>query len=199
MAFNNFHLIFLASLVAISLTLVIVGGSISAWCVKVGHRFECHSLFHSQENFSCLFKLLPTGVIFCLIISLLMFVILITIQAKKEYQIATRFINILVLSIAIILIMIVLLQWFHPPSHASKNIVIAIVSGKTANGSEQIVFSSISSKDPAYVQALEAQRRSIATHRYNLNHGPNLFFASFVLLLFTLIVFIIMHRVKDFI
>jgi hypothetical protein len=200
MALKYIHLIGLASLVVISLILVIIGGSISAWCVKVGHRFECHSLFHSNENFSCLFKLIPTGVIICLSLSFLMFIILILIHnAKKEYQFVARFINILVLSIAIILIMIVLLQWFHPPSYLSKNIIIATVSDTNGNSSHrQVVFSKISSKDPLYLSALEARQRSIATYRYNLNHGPNLFFASFILLLFTLIVFIIVHRINEF-
>jgi amino acid transporter len=199
MGFNNFHLIFLASLVAISLSLIIIGGSISAWCIKVGDRFECHSLFYSHDNFSCLFKLIPTGIIFCLIISLFMFMILIIVNAKKEYQLITRFVNILVLSIAIVLIMIVLLQWFHPPLHASKNILIATVSGKNENNSGQTVFSSISSKDPLYLQAFEAQRRSTAIHHYNINHGPNLFFATFILLLLTLVVFVIVHRVNELI
>jgi hypothetical protein len=199
MGLNKIHLIVLASLVVISLSLIIIGGSISAWCIKIGNRFECHSLFYSNDNFSCLFKLIPTGIIFCLIISLLMFSILIIIHIKKEYQLITKFINILVLSMAIILIMIVLLQWFHPPLHSSKNILIATILGKTANNSGEILFSKISSKDPLYLQALEAQGRSIATYRYNINHGPNLFFASFILLLLTLLIFVILHRVNDFI
>jgi hypothetical protein len=141
MGLNKIHLIVLASLVVISLSLIIIGGSISAWCIKIGNRFECHSLFYSNDNFSCLFKLIPTGIIFCLIISLLMFSILIIIHIKKEYQLITKFINILVLSMAIILIMIVLLQWFHPPLHSSKNILIATILGKTANNSGEILFS----------------------------------------------------------
>jgi len=196
MALNNIHLIVLASLTAISLVLIIVGGSISAWCIKVGNRFECHSLFHSNDNFSCIFKLIPTGIIFCLIISLFMFIILIIIRARKEYQLVTRFVNILVLSIAIILIMIVLLQWFHPPSNSSKNILIARISGKTENNSEPIVFGTISSDNPLYLQALEVQRQSIVTHRYNINHGPNLFFSSFIILLIVLLAFIILHRAE---
>jgi hypothetical protein len=199
MALKYLHLIGLASLVGISLTLVIIGGSISAWCVKVGHRLECHSLFHSNENFSCHFKLIPTGIIICLSFSLLMFIILILIRhAKKEYQLVAKFVNILVLSLAIILIMIVLLQWFHPPLHGSKNIIIATVSD--GNGSNRhVVFSRISSKDPLYLPALEARQRSMGTsYRYNVNHGPNLFFASFILLLFTLIIFVIVHQINEF-
>jgi hypothetical protein len=196
MGLSNFHLIFLASLVAISLVLVITGGSLSAWCIKYGHRFECHSLFHSDENFSCLFKLLPTGIIICLIISLIMFMILIIIHAKKEYQLVTRFVNIIVLSIAIILILIVLLQWFHPPSYSLKNILI----GKTLeNKTADIEFTSVSQKDPLYFQALEAKQRTIVTYRYNINHGPNLFFASFIILLIALLAFVIVHRVNEFI
>jgi hypothetical protein len=127
-----------------------------------------------------------------------MFLILIIIRnAKKEYQLVARFLNILVLSLAIILIMIVLLQWFHSPSHQPKNIIIATVSD--GNGTERhVVFSRISSKDPLYLPALEARQRSIATYRYNINHGPNLFFASFILLLFALIVFVIVHRINEF-
>lgn len=196
MNLNKIHLIGLASLVGISLSLVIIGGTISAWCIKVGSRYECESLFYSDENFSCLFKLFPAGIILCLIISLIMFIMLIIINAGKEYQFVARLVNIFVLSLAIIFIMIILLQWFHPPLHSSKNIIIATMIG---NNTEQISFSKISSKDPLYLPALEAQKRSTATHRYNLNHGPNLFFASFVLLLFTLLIFVIIHRVNEFI
>jgi hypothetical protein len=199
MSLSTIHLIVLASLVAISLSLIIIGGSLSAWCIKVGNRYECYSLFHSNDNFSCLFKLIPSGIIFCLIISLLMFMILIIINVKKEYQLVTRFVNILVLSIAIVLIMIVLLQWFHPPSHSSKSILIATMSGKNGNNSGDIVFSKITSKDPFYLQAYEAQKRAISTYHYNINHGPNLYFASFIILLFSLLVFVIVHRVNEFI
>ena len=200
MALKYLHLIGLAIVVGISLSLVIVGGSIPAWCLKVGQIVECHSLFHSNDNFSCLFKLLPAGVIICLSFSLLMFILLMIIRnAKKEYQLVARFVNILVLSIAIVLIMIVLLQWFHPPSHHSKSIIIATIS--EGNGTERhVVFSRITSKDPLYLPALEAQarQRSMA-NRYNINHGPNLFFASFILLLFTLITFVIVHRINEFV
>jgi len=199
MGLNKIHLIALASLVAISLSLIIIGGTISAWCIKIGNRLECHSLFYSNDKFSCLFKLIPAGIIFCLSISLLMFIILIIIHLKKEYQLIIKFINILVLSMAIILIMIVLLQWFHPPSYSSKNILIARMIGKTANSSGEILFSKITSKDPLYLQALEAQGRVIPPYRYNINHGPNLFFASFIILLFILLVFVILHRVNDLI
>ena len=197
MGLNKIHLIFLASLVAISLTLIIVGGSLSAWCIKLGNRFECHSLFHSNENFSCLFKLIPTGIILCLSISLIMFIILIIIHAKKEYHIVTRFVNILVLSIAIVFILIVLLQWFHPPSYSSKKILIGIIpNNKTSN---ETIIRSIASNDSLYYQILEAKQRTIVTYRYNLNHGPNLFFASFIILLIALLAFVIVHRVNEFI
>lgn len=198
MILNNIHLISLASLTAISLILIIVGGSLSAWCIKVGNRFECHSLFYSNDNFSCLFKLLPAGIIFCLIISIFMFIILITIHPKKEYQLATRFVNILVLSIAIVLIMIILLQWFHPSSDASKTILIATISRKSGTSEDHIDFARITSKDSLYLPALEARRQSMVTHRYNINHGPNLFFASFILLLIALIAFVILHRAEFF-
>ena len=199
MPLKYLHLIGLASLVGISLALVIIGGSISAWCTKVGQRFECHSLFHSNENFSCQFKLLPAGVIICLSFSLLMFVILILIRnAKKEYQLAGRFVNILALSFAIVLIMIVLLQWFHPPSQSSKSIIIATISEEN-NSTRHVVFSRISSKDPLYLPALEARQHSTAKHRHSVNHGPNLFFAALILLLFTLIAFVILHRINEFV
>ncbi|CAF1317520.1 unnamed protein product [Adineta ricciae] len=192
----NLRLISLAGFTAIALALIITGGWISAWCIKVGDRFECYSLFQSDHTFSCLFKLIPTGIILCLIVSLLMFLILIIIQAKKEYQLVTRFVNILVLSIAIILIMIVLLQWFHLPTHTSKNIIIARIVGQTANHTGELVFGTISSNDPLYLAASDAQRQAFVSSRYNLNHGPNLFFASFVILLITLLAFVILHHIE---
>lgn len=192
----NYPLIVLAALTAIALTLVVVGGSISAWCLKAGAQFECYSLLHSNESFSDLFKLIPTGVIFCLIVSLLMFLLLIVTRAKKEYQTVMRFVNILMLSLSIVLIMIVLLQWFHPPSSPTKNILIARIVGKTENSTGEIVFGTITAKDPLYLAASEAQRQAFVTSRYNLNHGPNLFFASFVILLVALLAFVIVHRVE---
>jgi hypothetical protein len=41
--------------------------------------------------------------------------------------------------------------------------------------------------------------RTIVTYRYNLNYGPNLFFASFIILLIALLAFVIVHRVNEFI
>lgn len=192
MGLNRVYLISLAVLVGISLILIVVGGSISAWCTKIGSNYECHSLFYSNENFSCLFKLIPAGVIICLSLSLIMFIVLLLISnAKKEYQLVARFVNIFVLSLAIIFIMIVLLQWFHPSSHASKNILIARLLEK-----DEIEFSKITSKDSLYLTALEVQQRSLAIHRVKLNHGPNLFSSAFAILLFTLIFFIILHRAE---
>ncbi|CAF0992773.1 unnamed protein product [Rotaria sp. Silwood1] len=206
---THYHLICLTGLVAISLTLIIVGGSLSAWCIRYGNAFECHSLFHSDRGFSCLFKLIPTGIIFCLIISLIMFIILIIGQvcieysgiAKKEYQLVARLVNILVLSIAIILIMIVLLQWFHPPEHSSKNIVIAMtpIQDETNNTSktkqERIIFATISPDDPSYLKAIGARRRSMLIYHQNIHHGPNLFFAAFIILFIALLGFVIAHRI----
>ncbi|CAF1273086.1 unnamed protein product [Rotaria sp. Silwood1] len=206
---THYHLICLTGLVAISLTLIIVGGSLSAWCIRYGNAFECHSLFHSDRGFSCLFKLIPTGIIFCLIISLIMFIILIIGQvcigysgiAKKEYQLVARLVNILVLSIAIILIMIVLLQWFHPPEHSSKNIVIAMtpIQDETNNTSktkqERIIFATISPDDPSYLKAIGARRRSVLIYHQNIHHGPNLFFAAFIILFIALLGFVIAHRI----
>lgn len=201
MALRYLHLLTLACFIIVSLALIIIGGSISAWCIKVANRFECHSLFHSNENFSCLFKLLPASVIIALSISLLMFIILMIIrQAKKEYQLVARFVNILVLSLAIVFIMIILLQWFHPPSSASKPLIIATITDPIANKTEpNINFSIISSKDPLYLPALEARSRTNPTYGYKINHGPNLYFAALVLVLFTLLLFIIVHRVEEFV
>lgn len=202
MALRYLHLIALACSVVISIVLIIVGGSLSAWCVKVANRFECHSLFHSDENFSCLFKLLPTSVIICLTLSFIMFIILMIIRnTKKEYQLVARFVNILVLSMAIVFIMIILLQWFHPPSFDSKTLVIATVSDPVGNSTEpEIRFSKISSKDPLYLPALEARQSSKGTsYAYKINHGPNLFFAALILVLLTLLVFVITHRANEFV
>ncbi|CAF0725297.1 unnamed protein product [Rotaria sordida] len=206
---THYHLICLTGFVAISLTLIIVGGSLSSWCIRYGTAFECHSLLHSDRVFSCLFKLIPTGIIFCLIISLFMFIILIIGQvcieytgiAKKEYQLVARLVNILTLSIAIILIMIVLLQWFHPPLNSSKNILIAMVSTQEETNDtskpkqQRITFATISPDDPSYLNAMGAQRRSMLTYHKNFNHGPNLFFAAFIILFITLLGFVIGHRI----
>jgi hypothetical protein len=202
---TKFHLLFLAILVAISLILIIIGGLLSAWCIKEGNAYTCHSLFHSDEIFSCLFKLIPSGIIFCLSISLLMFSILISIQiyieyygiTKKEYQLVARFVNILVLSLAIILIMIVLLQWFHPRSHSSKNFIIAMMSDTNDTTNQSVVFETISVNHPAYLRILEIQRQSMVTYGRSINHGPNLFFASFIILLIALLGFVIVNRSKS--
>ena len=205
---THYHLICLASLVAISLVLIIVGASLSAWCIRYGNTFECHSLLHSERAFSCLFKLIPTGTILCLIISLFMFIILIIGQvhieytgiAKKEYQLVARLVNILSLSIAIILIMIVLLQWFHPPSHASKNILIAMIPAYEENNNssktESIIFGSVSPDDPSYLKAINARRRSMADYHNTFHHGPNLFFSAFIILFISLLAFVISHRMS---
>ncbi|CAF2545123.1 unnamed protein product [Rotaria sp. Silwood2] len=206
---NHYHLICLTGLVAISLTLVIVGGSLSAWCIRYGNAYECHSLFHSDRAFSCLFKLIPTGIIFCLIISLFMFIILIIGQvcieysgiAKKEYQLVARIVNILTLSIAIILIMIVLLQWFHPPRDSSKNILVAMMplQDETNNASkpkqERIIFATIAPDHSSYLKAIGVRHRSMLTYHQNIHHGPNLFFAAFIILFIALLGFAMAHRI----
>jgi hypothetical protein len=205
---THYHLICLASLVVISLVLIIVGGSLSAWCIRYGNTYECHSLLHSERAFSCLFKLIPVGIILCLIVSLFMFVILIIGQVcieysgigKKEYQIIARFVNILALSIAIILIMVVLLQWFHPPSHASENILIAMIPPHNEINKikqQQINFATISPDDPSYLNAIGARRQSMLTYHQNIHHGPNLFFAAFIILFIALLAFVIAHRMSN--
>jgi hypothetical protein len=205
---THYHLICLASLVVIALVLIIVGGSLSAWCIRYGNTYECHSLLHSERAFSCLFKLIPVGIILCLIISLFMFIILIIGQVcieysgigKKEYQIIARFVNILALSIAIILIMIVLLQWFHPPANASKTISIAMIPPHDEINklkSEQIIIATISPDDPSYLNAIGARRQSMLTYDQNIHHGPNLFFAAFIILFFALLAFVIAHQMSN--
>ncbi|CAF3313820.1 unnamed protein product [Rotaria socialis] len=207
---THYHLIGLTGVVAVSLILVIVGGSLAAWCIRYGETFECHSLLHSERAYSCLFKLMPTGVIFSLIISLFMFIILIigrvyaeyTGIAKKEYQLVARLVNIFALSLAIVLVMIVLLQWYHPSTNSSAKILIAMVPiSEPANNStkpkkeENIVFQLISSDHPLYLKAVAAKRRSITSYHENLNHGPNIFFAAAILLFITLLIFVLAHRV----
>jgi hypothetical protein len=205
---THYHLICLAGLVGISLALIIIGGSLPAWCIRYGNTYECHSLLYTDRAFSCLFKLIPTGIILCLILSLFMFIILIIGQvcveysgiAKKEYQLVARFINILALSLAIILIMIVLLQWFHPPSNLSKNILIAMIPPHDEINNvvkqEKIIFATISPDDPSYLKAIGARRQSMLTYHQNLHHGPNLFFAAFIILFFALLAFVIAHRMS---
>jgi hypothetical protein len=206
---THYHLICLAGLVAISLVLIIVGGSLSAWCIRYGDTFECHSLLHCDRAFSCLFKLVPTGAILCLIVSLFMFVILIIGQAyieysgiaKKEYQLVARCVNILALSLAIVLIMVVLLQWFHPPAHTTKNILIAMIPphDQTSNAlkEDRIIFATIPPDYPSYLKAIGARRRSMLTYHQNIHHGPNLFFAAFIILFIALLGFVIGHRMSN--
>lgn len=203
--FARFHLILLASLVLISLTLIGVGGSISAWCVNQGNIWQCHSLFYSDQTFSCLFKVIPAAIIFCLILSLLMFVILISLQvyrkysevSQKEYRYVVRLVNVLALSVSIVLIMIVLLQWFHSPSHTSKDLIIAIVSKNNVTQKEQAEFKSLAPSDPGYLEALATQRESTSTRRYQINHGPNLFVGAFFLLFIALLAFVTTHRLTN--
>lgn len=199
---THYHLIFLAGLVAVSLLLIIIGGSLPAWCIRYGNTFECHSLLYCERGFSCLFKLIPTAAILFLILSLFMFVILIVGQAyleysgiaKKEYQIIARFVNILALSLAIILIMLVLLQWFHPPAHATKNISIALISPQDK---PDIVYATISPDNPSYLKAIGAKRQSMLNYYENINHGPNLFFAAFIILFIALLGFVMGHRMSN--
>ena len=206
---THYHLIGLASLVAIALILILVGGSLPAWCIRYEDTYECHSLLHSERGFSCLFKLIPVGVILCLILSLFMFIVLIIGQvhrdysglAKKEYQFVARFVNILLLSISIILIMIVLLQWFHPPSNTSKSLAIVMISAHDRTDKvikqEQMILANISSNNPKYLKAIGAQRQSILNYHQNIHHGPNLFFAVFVLVFIALLGFVMSHRMSD--
>ncbi|UJR08350.1 hypothetical protein I4U23_012621 [Adineta vaga] len=165
---TKLHLIILAGLTAISLALIITGGWISAWCIRVGNRFECYSLFQSNDTFSCLFKLIPTGVILCLIISLLIYCF--------DNDCLTSMVSSTCTDI--------------------EELIIARLVGKTENSTGELVFGTISSKDPLYLAASEAQRQAFVSSRYNLNHGPNLFFASFVILLIALLAFVILHRVE---
>lgn len=206
---THYHLIALAGLVAIALILVLVGGLLPAWCIRYEDTFECHSLLHSERGFSCLFKLIPVGIIICLILSLFMFIILIIGQvhreysglAKKEYQLVARFVNILLLSIAIILIMVVLLQWFHPPANASKSlsIVMVPVHDRTdkAIKQEQMVLANVSPNNPEYLKAIGAHRQSILKYHQIIHHGPNLFFAAFVIVFIALLAFVIAHRMSN--
>lgn len=208
---SHYHLICLTGLVTISLTLIILGGSLSAWCIPYGNAYECHSLLHSDRAFSCLFKLIPTGIILCLIFSILMFIILIIGQvcieysgiAKKEYQLVARLVNIIALSLAIILIVTVLLQWFHPSANSSKNILVAMIPPKddAANLSKQkqegIIFATIRPDDPSYLKAIGARRLSMISYDQTINHGPNLFFAALIILFFTLLVFALAHQISD--
>ena len=131
-----------------------------------------------------------------------MFLILIGLQVyrkysevtQKEYRYVVRLVNVLALSVSIVLIMIVLLQWFHPPSHTSKNLIIAVVSKNNVTQKEEVDFQAITPSDPGYLQALALQRQSLATRRYQINHGPNLFVAAFVLLFIALLAFVSTHR-----
>jgi hypothetical protein len=205
---THYHLICLAGLVVISLVLIIVGGSLSAWCIRYGSTFECHSLLLSERGFSCLFKLLPVGIVLCLIISLLMFFILILGQVcieysgigKKEYQLIARFVNILALSFAIILIMVVLLQWFHPPANASEDIRIAMIPPHDEPNKvkqEQIIIATISPDDPSYLHAIGARPQSMLNYHKIIHHGPNIYFAAFIILFCALLDFVIAHQMSN--
>lgn len=206
--FTQYHLIILTGLVATSLLLIVIGGSLSGWCIRYGTTFECYSLFYSERAYSCFFKLIPTGVVFSLILSIFMFIVLIighvyaeyTGIAKKEYQDIARFVNIFALSAAIVLIMIVLLQWYQPPANASKKIIIAMIRiNKDTNSTskskeEEMNFIAISPDNPSYLEAIGANRRPMTNYHPNLNHGPNLFFAAFIIVFVTLLIFVLGHR-----
>lgn len=206
--FNHFHLIILAGLVCVALALIVIGGAISAWCIRYGHTFECHSLLHCERAFSCAFKLLPAGIIFCLLLSLFNFIILIIGQvkieysgiAKKEYQLVARWVNILALSLAIVLIMAVLFHWFHPPAYASEPIWIGLVSYKTGpNGTITtggMRYVTIPRDHPSYLKVLGINRQPVSNYRASMNHGPNLFFAAFVIVFLALLGFATGHRLS---
>ena len=201
---THYHLIGLASLIAIALVLIVVGGSLPAWCIRYEDTFECHSLLNCERGFSCLFKLVPVGIILCLILSLFMFIILIIGQvhreysglAKKEYQLVARFVNILLLSISIILIMVVLLQWFHPPSQGSTSLSIVVVSPRESTDKvpAQMKLEHFSSNYLAYLKAIGARRQSILNYHQTIHHGPNLFFAAFIIVFIALLAFVMAHR-----
>ena len=203
---THFHLIVLAGLVSVALVLVVIGGSVPAWCIRHGDTFECHSLLQSERGFSCLFKLLPTSIIVCIILSLFMFVTLIIGQvrieysgiAKRQYQFVARLVNILALSTAIVLIMFVLLQWFHPPSHTAKNDLLAMIplndSSKNANNEQKLKMIPIPADHKAYLEAVGAKIQPIKDYRLSKNHGPNLFFAAFIILFIALLSFVGAHR-----
>lgn len=194
---------------SIALALIIVGGSLSAWCIRYGNAYECHSLLHSERGFSCLFKLIPVAIVLCLILSLFMFVVLIVGQvyveynglAKKEYQLVARCVNIFALSLAIILIMTVLLQWSHPPAHATKSISVALIPSPKAdvNGTikeEPAKLVAVAPDNPSYLKAIGVERYSILNYHKTFHHGPNLFFASFIIVFIALLGFIMGHRVS---
>jgi hypothetical protein len=139
--------------------------------------------------------------------SILMFVVLIIGQvrveysgiAKKQYQLVARLVNILFLSVSIILIMIVLLQWFHPPSHSTKPIRLTLTLVR--NGTNQTSYSGrtqtiwIPPNNPSYLKALGIQRQPLADYRQKLNHGPNLFFAAFIIIFLALLGFVLGYQI----
>jgi hypothetical protein len=197
----KYHLILLAAIVGISMVLIVIGGSLSAWCVREGDVWICHSLFHSDRTFSCLFKLLPATTLFCLSISLMMFIIQVTFHfcrpysdlTRKEYRNVLRFINVFALSVSVVLIMIILLYWFHWPSSTSNPILMAIRSQKSDN-SVSIDYRLIGPSDPEYLPAITAQRQAIGSPEPQWNHGPNLFVASFILLFIVLLAYVSAFR-----
>ena len=204
--FTRFHLLAIAFLVFIALILIVVGGFTTAWCLRYGETFECHSLFLSERAFSCLFKLIPTGIIVLLIISLITFTVLIIGEyhfqyywiVKKEYQLVARWINIISLSLSIILITLILLKWFHIPSHTDSKMNLKLVpfinTNTTSANAVKIRYISISRDDPQFLKAIGAHRRPASSYRQSMNHGPNLFFSAFTILLIALISFIVGHR-----
>lgn len=197
----RFHLMFLTIFVMISFTLIIIGGTLSAWCVHYGSIRHCYSLFYSTEPaFSCQFKLLPAAILFCLSLSLLMFSILILFQicrkygdvTHKEYKTLVRGVNILLLSVAIILIMIVFSLWFHSPSTPPKSFLLVRAMEKSDGSVGPLEFQ----REFLNESNFHLLHQSVKPAEYSLNHGPNLFFAAFVLLLFTLITFISTYRIS---
>ena len=202
---SKFHLLILASLVVVSLVLICVGGSIEGWCTKERNGFHCHSLFYSKQKFSCLFKLLPTAIVFFLIISLAMFVLLMAIQfytkcsgfTQKEYRLVARLVNVVALSVAVVLIMVVLLLWIHPLPHSCNSILVAKLLDK-GNGTraEDIEVVRITPDHPLYLSACEIRRQAKIVRRQSINHGPNLFFTAFIVLFLILLGFVSSHRIE---
>ena len=198
----RFHLILLASIVIVSLTLIIIGGTLSAWCVHEGPLRQCFSLFYSTEPaFSCEFKLLPSTIIFCLSVSLIMFFVLILLQfcrkpgdvSHKEYKTVVRGVNIFLLSTSIVLIMIVFFLWFHSPSNPPKTFLLARAVENPDGSLGQLEFQ----RQIVNESNFHLSYGSAKPAAYSFNHGPNLFFASFVLLLIVLIAFISTKRLTN--
>ena len=200
------YLICLTSFVAISLVLIIVSGLLSTWCVQYRQHFSCYSLLQSNQ---CLIKLIITGVIICLVLSLFMFVILIVGQEyihysaiiKGEYQLVARYVNIFALLLAIILIIIVLLQWFHPsaPSKNTSEVLIPFKKDPNRISKEEPKARSetVSEDNSSHSKIIFVRDQLNFTRHRNFNHISHLLLAAFIILIVTLLGFVIGHRVSN--